>query len=169
MGGIIMKKKSVLFEEINFIVAEQMSGVLDMVNKSRMNISQECENHFFGQSEDAEVGRKPLSLEEIFELFIIYSIISLASLTTFCAEVITQKITNKFKFCTDGKRMTKMSIDLHKRCFIKEYDEFRQQWLDVHVGEIWTEEVLGYLQSATLIDSWNDTLHSGRFAPAPVR
>ena len=101
MGGIITYKNSPLFDKMNFIVAERMTNVIDVVNKSRTRLLPECERHFFdAQQPKAQIGHEQLSLATMDNLFIMYLLLSLASVATFCAEVVLTQIGRKFQIRT---------------------------------------------------------------------
>ena len=157
--AIMLNKKSAWIERINFVVAERMTNILDNINKTRLNISQGCENHLFGQPPKIEIGREQLSLMTMNGLFIIYLILSLTSIILFGVEIIfTQIITQLVnKNRTDDVRMLEMPRKTLETCFIDEYEQFRLQWRDVLVMDetcrkyVFTQN----LQCATLIDKWN--------------
>jgi hypothetical protein len=159
-----MNKKSDWIERVNYVVAERMSNVIDNINKTRKNISQECEDHFFGE-ERIEFGRAQLTLMEMAGLFITYLILSLASIIVFCVEMVLARMISQFrktKHHTNNTSIPSKTLELY---FIDEYEQFRRKWMDVIVDEdTWMTHVSTQNHlCATLIAKWNEIELGDRF------
>jgi hypothetical protein len=88
MGLVLRNERRDLLEPINFIIAERMDFINNLLNKP--HISKECHNHIY-PPDNAETRFIPLSMYSLSGAFAVLVCLLILSVLTFVAEIISRK------------------------------------------------------------------------------